>query len=64
MKVRMQGHSLTPCVQYAYHTRCKKETMETVMRFKGRGPPVDWKELATDLLTCISTEEVFKNEAV
>ena len=43
---------------------CKKETMETVMRFNRRGPPVDWKELATDLLTCISTKGVLKNEAV
>lgn len=43
---------------------CKKETMETVMRFCRRGPPVDWKELATDLLACISTEGVSKNEAV
>lgn len=34
---------------------CKKETMETVMRFKRRGPPVDWQELATDLLACMST---------
>jgi hypothetical protein len=34
---------------------CKKQTMETVMRFKRRGPPVDWKELATDLLECIRT---------
>jgi hypothetical protein len=25
-----------------------------VMRFNRRGPPADWKELATDLLTCIS----------
>lgn len=43
---------------------CKKETMETVMRFNRRGPPPDWKEMATDLLECISvTEEVLKNEA-
>ena len=34
---------------------CKKETMETVMRFSRRGPPVDWKEMATDLLNCIRT---------
>jgi hypothetical protein len=34
---------------------CKKQTMETVMRFNRRGPPVDWKELATDLLACIGT---------
>ena len=43
---------------------CKKETMQTVMRFNRRGPPADWKELAADLLTCISTAEVLKNEAV
>ena len=43
---------------------CKKETMETVMRFNRRGPPADWKELATDLLTAISTAGVLKNEAV
>jgi hypothetical protein len=34
---------------------CKKETMETVMRFNRRGPPTDWKELAADLLACINT---------
>jgi hypothetical protein len=39
---------------------CKKETMETVMRFRRRGPPMDWKELATDLLACISAEKAFK----
>jgi hypothetical protein len=32
---------------------CKKETMETVMQFKRRGPPVDWKEIAMNLLECI-----------
>lgn len=32
---------------------CKKQTMETVMRFNHRGPPVEWKELATDLLACM-----------
>ena len=42
---------------------CKKETMETVMRFNGRGPPADWKELATDLLSCIGTIGTLKNEA-
>ena len=30
---------------------CKKETMETLMRFKRRGPPQDWKERAAILLT-------------
>lgn len=39
---------------------CRKETMQTVMRFKHRGPPADWKEMATDLLACISTEAVIK----
>ena len=33
---------------------CKKETMETIMRFNLRGPPVDWKEIATNLLECIA----------
>jgi len=32
---------------------CKKETMETIMNFKRRGPPVHWQELAKDLLNCI-----------
>jgi hypothetical protein len=31
---------------------CKKETMETVMRFNQRGPPANWKQLAKDLLDC------------
>ncbi len=43
---------------------CRKETMETVMRFRRRGPPADWKEMATDLLASISTEEVLKNEVI
>jgi hypothetical protein len=33
---------------------CKKETMETLMRFRRRGPPVEWKALAQDLLACIT----------
>lgn len=33
---------------------CKKETMETVMRFKGRGPPAEWEQMATALLGCIT----------
>lgn len=33
---------------------CKKETMETVMRFNRRGPPADWKELAADLLASVN----------
>lgn len=32
---------------------CKKDTMETVMQFRRRGPPADWKELASDLLASI-----------
>jgi hypothetical protein len=32
---------------------CKKETMETIMRFYLRGPPADWKEIATDILECV-----------
>jgi len=43
---------------------CKKETMERVMQFNRRGPPVDWKGLATDLLACINDVAVLKNEAV
>lgn len=33
---------------------CKKETMETVIRFERRGPPPDWQETAKNLLECIS----------
>jgi hypothetical protein len=32
---------------------CKKEAMETLMRFNRRGPPANWKELATDLLAAM-----------
>ena len=32
---------------------CKKETMETVMRFNRRGPPAQWKEMALDLMESI-----------
>lgn len=32
---------------------CKKDSMETVMRFNRRGPPADWKEYAAALLFCI-----------
>ncbi len=28
--------------------------METIMRFTRRGPPADWKQLAADLLDCIT----------
>ena len=34
---------------------CKKETMETVMRFNRRGPPANWKEMAADLLAGMKT---------
>ena len=42
--------------------QCKKETMETVMRFTRRGPPAGWEEIATDLLAATST--LAKNEIV
>ena len=35
---------------------CKKETMETVLRFNQRGPPPFWKELAINLLESIKHE--------
>jgi hypothetical protein len=37
---------------------CKKEMMETIMRFNRRGPPADWKEMAINLLACIATGSV------
>jgi len=43
---------------------CKKETMETVMRFNRRGPPPDWMKMATDLLNCIGLPSDQKNIAV
>jgi hypothetical protein len=33
---------------------CKKETMQTLMRYQRRGPPVDWKVEAKNLLECVS----------
>jgi hypothetical protein len=33
---------------------CKKQSMEVLMRFQRRGPPQDWKTLATDLLALIT----------
>jgi hypothetical protein len=33
---------------------CKKQSMETIMRFQRRGPPQDWKTLATDLLALLT----------
>ena len=32
---------------------CKKETMQTLLRFNHRGPPADWKEIAKKLLECL-----------
>ncbi len=37
---------------------CKKETMETLMRFNRRGPPANWKKLAADLLEGMKALEV------
>jgi hypothetical protein len=33
---------------------CKKETMQTLVRYQRRGPPEDWKEEAKNLLECVS----------
>jgi len=33
---------------------CKKEAMQTIMRFNRRGPPADWQQMAADLLQCAS----------
>ena len=32
---------------------CKKETMQTILRFNRRGPPADWKDIARKLLECL-----------
>ncbi len=32
---------------------CKKETMQTILRFNKRGPPDDWKQMAKNILECI-----------
>lgn len=42
---------------------CRKETMQTIMRFNRRGPPADWQQLAKDLLECIITKEEIKKDA-
>jgi hypothetical protein len=46
---------ITKAAPAAYNPRqcpcCKKETMETLMRFNRRGPPANWKERAAILLT-------------
>lgn len=33
---------------------CKKETMQTILRFNRRGPPQDWEQLAKAILTCLN----------
>jgi hypothetical protein len=33
---------------------CKKETMQTLVRYQRRGPPVNWKVEAKNLLECVS----------
>lgn len=35
---------------------CKKNTMQSLMRFNRRGPPPGWKQLAMDLLECIALQ--------
>ncbi len=37
---------------------CKKETMATVMHFRRRGPPAEWKQMVKDLLDCITPGEM------
>ena len=32
---------------------CKKETMQTIIQFKNKPPPVNWEQLAKNLLQCI-----------
>ncbi|MGH7238801.1 MAG: IS91 family transposase [Candidatus Saccharimonadales bacterium] len=32
---------------------CKKDTMQTILRFNRRGPPEDWKERAEKMLECL-----------
>ncbi len=32
---------------------CKKQTMQTILRFNRRGPPADWQQMAKNLLECI-----------
>jgi hypothetical protein len=47
--------AITKAAPQPYNPRqcpcCKKETMETLMRFNRRGPPANWKERAAILLT-------------
>ncbi|MEO6288957.1 MAG: IS91 family transposase [Ginsengibacter sp.] len=32
---------------------CKKETMQTLLRFNRRGPPADWENMAKKILECL-----------
>lgn len=32
---------------------CKKETMQTLLRFNRRGPPADWKQMVENILGCL-----------
>jgi len=32
---------------------CKKETMQTLVRYNRRGPPEDWKQIAQNILDCL-----------
>jgi len=32
---------------------CKKETMQTLLRFNRRGPPINWEDMAKKILECI-----------
>ena len=46
--------AITRATPVAYNPKqcpcCKKETMETLMRFNRRGPPENWREMAANLL--------------
>lgn len=33
---------------------CKKQTMQTLLRFNRRGPPGDWQQMAKNILECIA----------
>ena len=32
---------------------CKKQTMQTILRFNRRGPPQDWQQMAKNILECL-----------
>jgi len=32
---------------------CKKETMQTILRFNRRGPPPQWQQMAKNILECL-----------